>query len=165
MKKIFCLVVLLMACALINACEPCIEVETKETTLPIDVLHEGQYGYLLQEGENLLNGNPRSRVFGSQDDYDNILATYTDEYSETLDFAEGRVLLVDLGLRNTGGYSIKVTSVVEHDHYVLANVSLSEPGENCIVTQAFTHPFQFVWVPSTKQILICETLEIINCNE
>ena len=101
MKKIICLVVLLMVCALINACVP-----NTEATLTIDVLHEGH--------NRNLNGNFTSRVswvFHSQDDYDNALTTYTDEYSETLDFSEGRVLLVDMGLRNTGGYSINVTSV------------------------------------------------------
>jgi len=155
MKKIICLVVLLMVCALINACVP-----NTEATLTIDVLHEGH--------NRNLNGNFTSRVswvFHSQDDYDNALTTYTDEYSETLDFSEGRVLLVDMGLRNTGGYSINVTSVVEYDNYVLASVVLTEPGTNCIVSQAHTNPFQFVWVPSTKELLINETLEITSCDE
>ncbi len=161
MKKIFCLVVLLMACALINACEPCIEVETKETTLPIDVLHEGHY----QHESNYLSYCRGPWVLHSEDKYENALTAYTEEYSETLDFSEGKVLLVDMGQQSTGGYSINVTSVIEYDHYVLAKVVLSIPGTNCMVTQAPSYHFQFVWIPSTKDLYINETLEINSCDE
>ncbi len=160
MKKSIFLILVLSACTLINACGSDAEANEEEpgVDLEIDVTHENSLSSGVFTGKG-------SRVIHNQEEYEELLLAYNEESSNVLDFSEGRMLLVDMGQRNTGGYSINVENVIEHDEYVIANVVLYKPGEYCIVTLAFTNPFKFVWIPSTKEILINESLETYSCNE
>jgi len=106
----------------------------------------------------------QSRVITTQEDYASELATYTSVPPVAVDFSKGKVLLVDMGKRNTGGYTIEVTSVDVGVGYVIANVSLTKPGSGCVVATVLTNPYQFVYIPTLTEILISERLETTNCN-
>jgi hypothetical protein len=121
------------------------------------VLNSGQY---TQTG---ITTKKQAKVITSQIDYATELANYTYTAPTLVDFTRGKVLLVDMGVRNTGGYSIGVTSVSARENSVRANVLLVKPGPGCIVTQAITNPYQFVYISSTKEILITESLQIKDC--
>ena len=166
MKESILLFVLLISCAMISSCNVIVESEEEEGKLDIEILHEGN---ILTTTDFSVFPNNKTRkqslVFRSQEDYDDTLLEYTDEDSEILDFSEGRVLLVDMGPRGSGGYSTKISSVSEHNNYVLVNVVFYKPGTNCLASMATTNPFKFVWIPSTKEILVRETLEIKDCSE
>lgn len=105
----------------------------------------------------------QTKVISSQEEYAAELAVYSSRAPATVDFAAGRVLLVDMGRRNTGGYSIVVTSVSSGRNSVVANIQLTKPGESCITTQAITNPYQFVFIPSLEEILVSETVKIARC--
>ena len=83
---------------------------------------------------------------------------------KNIDFTQGQVLLVDMGLQNTGGYSIKVESIDVRETNVIANLSLEKPGDNCLTTQAMTNPYQFVYISTLKEILLHKNITINDCN-
>ncbi len=58
-----------------------------------------------------------------------------------VDFARHTVLLVDLGMRNTGGYAVTIESVELKEGKVVATVRSTAPGPRDIVTQALTSPW------------------------
>jgi hypothetical protein len=120
----------------------------------------------LHEGLNTSSGvmtDKKAVVFNTQDRYSGALATYSSDAPATIDFSSSRVLLADMGGRNTGGYSISVTSVEEFDDHVAANIQLVRPGPDCMVTQAFTNPYQFVLIQTTKEVLVSESVSVEPC--
>lgn len=105
------------------------------------------------------------KVITSQASYNEELVNYTSEIPTIVDFSQGKVLLVDMGQRNSGGYSIGVSSISVEDNYIVAGVVLSSPGQNCAVTLALTNPYQFVFIPTNKEILVSESLTVYDCAE
>jgi hypothetical protein len=121
------------------------------------VLNQGIYT------DNGIGTKKQTKIISSQADYAMELLNYSSAKPASVDFDKGRVLLVDMGVRNTGGYSVGVASVDVAENWVLANVGLVRPGSGCVVTQAPSNPWQFVFIPSRKEILVSESLKITNC--
>jgi hypothetical protein len=96
----------------------------------------------------------QSKVISTQTDCAAELATYTSVAPGSVDFTKGKVLLVDMGSRSTGGYSIRVASIDVPDSCVVANVGLVELGPQCVTTTALTNPYQFTFIPTLKEILL-----------
>ncbi len=58
-----------------------------------------------------------------------------------VDFTRHTVLLVDMGVRNTGGYAVTIQAVERKDGKVVAAVRSTAPGPGDMVTQALTSPW------------------------
>ncbi|HMQ05242.1 MAG TPA: protease complex subunit PrcB family protein [Pyrinomonadaceae bacterium] len=120
------------------------------------LLHEGNYSRTFTKKQTI--------VITSQEQYAAILAAYTDDDPLQLDFNAGRVLLVDMGPRPTGGFRIEVERVEElRKGSIIVRVKLTRPGRTCLTTQALTNPYQFVYIRSRQELLINEELFFINC--
>ena len=76
----------------------------------------------------------------NQDELDLATAIYG-EPPIGVDFNNGQVLLVDMGIQPSGGYSIELASIEEFDTYVNVNINFLQPADNCIVTLALTNPY------------------------
>lgn len=107
----------------------------------------------------------QSIIIASQEEYNNELAKHTDQKPTIADYSIGKTLYIDMGPRNSGGYSIVVNKVLGFDEYVVAEVTLSKPGKDCIVTQAFTNPYQFVFIKTQKDILLNEKIVSMDCRQ
>jgi hypothetical protein len=121
----------------------------------------------LHSGDHVESGmatSKQAQVFTNQADYEAALARYTSSSPANIDFSTSRVLLVAMGQRPTGGYGIRVSSVEPHARYVVANVILSVPGEDCAVTEVITNPYQFVQIQTTDDVLVQEQLVVDVCN-
>lgn len=105
----------------------------------------------------------QAKVIFTQADYEAELANYTNVAPDSFDFSKGRVLLVDMGPRSSGGYSVRIASVDVADSWVVVNVELVTPGPECIVTASLTNPYQFIFIPTLKEILLSEKMLITNC--
>ncbi|MBX2886943.1 MAG: protease complex subunit PrcB family protein [Granulosicoccus sp.] len=103
------------------------------------------------------------KVISNQDSLNQQSEIYGVDYF-TVDFSTSKVLIVDMGQRNTGGFSVDVTSIEIHPESARANVVLTVPGADCIVTDALTNPFMFVEVSTRQEILVSESLEITDCS-
>ena len=93
----------------------------------------------------------RVEVITDQQTLDAVLANYG-EPAAAVDFDAGSVILIDVGAKNTGGYSADIASIEAYDDHVLANIVFSNPGINCPVTLALTHPFSIIYVETQKEL-------------
>lgn len=157
MIKTLLFVVLSALTLSLHGCGSGADAESPLPELEFSILHSDLF---IENGSFTSKG---SKVITSQSQYETELMIYSSETSNTLDFSEGSVLLVDMGTRNTGGYSIEVTNITLHSDNVVVTVVFSKAGANCFTTPANTNPYQFVWVPSQSEILLTEKLAIVDC--
>lgn len=81
-----------------------------------------------------------------------------------VDFSAARVVVVALGSRPTGGYGIRVDSVVRHSSGSAVFLTRSAPSPSCIVIQAFTSPVQIVQIPVVAEpVVFRERERITDC--
>ena len=82
-----------------------------------------------------------------------------------IDFNKEYVIGVFAGQKNTGGYAIAVTSVVDTGTTRTVTVTLTSPGTDCFVTQALTSPFQIIAVPASIASLAHKDVAVAkSCN-
>lgn len=65
----------------------------------------------------------------------------------SIDFSREMVIVVALGLRNTGGFSVKVDAVVAEGTGAVVRYTATSPGPECITSQSTTAPLDVVRVP------------------
>jgi protease stability complex PrcB-like protein len=157
MKQILSFLILAV---FLSSLSGCTGESSAQSSLPESRFVELNKGYFTENG---ISTKKQAKVISSQVDYAAELSNYTSATPASVDFTSGRVLLVDMGGRNTGGYSIDVTSVDVNVDSVVANIRLLKPGSGCAVTLSITNPYQFVFIPSLKEILLSERLEVVNC--
>lgn len=78
-------------------------------------------------------------------------------------FADGKVLLLDPGYVNTAGYEMQVRSVDVFADYVRVNVVTRKPGSSCAAENLGKGRFAFVYVPTKKDVLVSESIEVSEC--
>lgn len=61
--------------------------------------------------------------------------------AQTMEYEDVLYLLVTYGEKPTGGYDVEITSIVEEADKLVVTVDFTEPGEDDIVTQALTYPY------------------------
>jgi hypothetical protein len=159
MKITKLLVVLVtMLAPLLVSCAPESNADTPLPTVTITVI---------ASGDNTISGSPENRkieVFTSQTSFDSSLYLYIQPFAEhTVDFSSRRVALLSLGGRPTGGYSISVEKIEDFGDYIKAKVLIKKPGNNCIVTQTQTSPYEFIEIESVKELLFEERVEVQGC--
>lgn len=62
-------------------------------------------------------------------------------------------ILVTRGIKNTGGYDVKVNSVMDHGSEAVVSVEYVDPAPGDIVTQAITYPYELVSIKPTDKKL------------
>jgi hypothetical protein len=67
-----------------------------------------------------------------------------------VDFGRYRVVVVGLGSRPSGGFDIRIDSVVSYEMGLYVYVVATAPGTNCVTTAAFTAPVQALRLPLTS---------------
>jgi len=105
-------------------------------------------------------------VIGSQQDFNAAYYEVSPDASlaPSVDFNTLIVIGAYMGMHATGGYSISVESVNITEFNVEIKAKSTAPGSNCVTTQAFTSPFQFISIAkTTKPIIFNESYTVINC--
>lgn len=69
------------------------------------------------------------------------------------DIEENNFLILNMGEKNTGGYSITVSEVVDKGDSILVTVQENAPKDGDFVTMAFTNPVCIVKIKSKKPIV------------
>lgn len=121
---------------------------------------------VLKEGNAPESGvftRKQTKVIQTLADYKAELSRYTSAAPGTVDFSKGRVVLIDMGPRQSGGFSLKVAAVNISPNAVTVNLELIVPGPQCMVTAALTNPYQFIFIPTQKEILVSEKLVAAAC--
>jgi hypothetical protein len=79
------------------------------------------------------------------------------------DFTQKRILGLLAGPKPTGGYTIKIQSVVENDCQILVEYSEKAPHADDDVSQAITYPSDYIVLPkSSKPILFAKVNEAVD---
>ncbi len=68
-----------------------------------------------------------------------------------VDFNTATIVAIFMGEKNTGGYSVKVTSVVENENEITVKIKETHPKPNEIVTMIITQPFTIVKINNTNK--------------
>jgi hypothetical protein len=90
--------------------------------------------------------------------------TSCETYNTVLpDFTQKRILGLFSGPKPTGGYSIKIESVIQDDCQILVRYFETAPGENDAVATVITYPADYVVLPiSNKPILFSKVNKIVD---
>ncbi|WP_016989128.1 protease complex subunit PrcB family protein [Flavobacterium sp. ACAM 123] len=71
-----------------------------------------------------------------------------------IDVQKSNFIILNMGKKNTGGYSIGIESAVETEANIIINVKESSPETGSMVTQSITYPYCVVKINSKKEIII-----------
>ena len=122
---------------------------------------------VITAGDNTINGLPENRkleIYTDQTSFNSSLYLFLQPFAEyRVDFSSRKVVLLSLGGRPTGGYSISAEKIEDYGEFIKASIIIKKPGSNCLVTQAQTSPYQFIEVESVKELLFEEIVEVVNC--
>jgi hypothetical protein len=111
-------------------------------------------------------GNSKLESFHSQLAFEKVAMLYTADTVPEIDFATNQIVLVDLGERTSGGYSIRVDSIYESEGALSINATEIKPGSTCFVTTAMMTPYVFLKVFSVGRVeAISWKSEVIDCNQ
>jgi len=122
------------------------------------ILHEGIYNEYADVVTKV------STVIATQNEYESELLKKSSKEVKSVDFDEERLVLIDMGTHNTGGYSINIESLSETSDQVTVGIISSSPGDGCLVTQALTNPYKFIKLNTTKNIIFSEKVKEVLCN-
>jgi len=70
------------------------------------------------------------------------------------DISNSNYVILNMGEKNTGGYSIGVEKVEETDQNIIITVKEKGPDPGAMVIQVITYPYTVVKVKSKKEIII-----------
>jgi hypothetical protein len=141
MKKISLslLTVLLLACA---------------ASAPIISEREALYQVLTQQSD----GGANIRFFEILTEPNEIRMLQNDSKLKSritpTDVQKSNFVILNMGEKNTGGYTIGIERVVETEKNIIISVKENNPEPDSIVSQGFTYPFCVVKINSKKEIII-----------
>jgi hypothetical protein len=82
-----------------------------------------------------------------------------------VDFAARVVLVVAMGERSSGGYTIRVSEVVSEGYGLRATALSTTPGRNCAVATVMTQPVDFVSIPAHGEaVRFVEESKVADCH-
>jgi len=70
------------------------------------------------------------------------------------DIGNSNYVILNMGEKNTGGYSIGVDKVEETDKNIIITIKENSPAPDAMVMQVITYPYTVVKVHSKKEIII-----------
>lgn len=83
-----------------------------------------------------------------------------------INFETSMVILVTMGEKTNGGYSIHVKSITENEKDVVVLIEERIPAKNCMTTSVIVYPAQLIELPATDKEIIFTTEEnIYSCEE
>jgi len=102
--------------------------------LEFQTLKKGSYGGPTSSGYYLINN------------LDEWTEVFEKSPQPEINFSKTTVIAVFTGDRNTGGFGIEIKAIIDTGFLVVVKVEQTGPGEDCLVTMAFTSPFHVVEV-------------------
>ena len=60
-----------------------------------------------------------------------------------VDFSKEMIIAAFAGTRNSGGYVLSISGITVYPDRIEIDLSLTQPGSDCMVTEALTQPFVF----------------------
>ena len=112
----------------------------KEAVIDFTIIKEGTNSGFTEFKESLI-----TKQADLSETWNNIFANYMQKDPlPKIDFKTNEVYLIAMGEKTSGGYTIKVESVVESKKEIIINVVKSIPGKSCMTTSVMTYPYQLI---------------------
>ncbi len=70
------------------------------------------------------------------------------------DITNSNYVILNMGEKNSGGYSIGVEKVEETDKNIIITIKENNPSPDAMVTQVISYPYTVVRIHSKKEIII-----------
>lgn len=84
--------------------------------------------------------------------------------TRVVDFDNKMLIAAIQGQKLTGGYNVEIDKIEDLGDKINVNIVETEPGSNCITTQAFTSPYHIVELDKTsKKIEFSYSRNVVNC--
>ena len=110
---------------------------------------------VLTNGQNAVNVDTEINYrISSAEEFDALwsLIHGTDRPSmPAVDFEQNDVLAVFDGSHSTGGYSIRVTEVIDAELTRTVHITHIRPGDDCMTASGQTSPYELVVVPKMRE--------------
>ena len=115
--------------------------------IPFEVIHEGSYSAISDKRELIIYNEKEYQAL-MNDVYKNL-----DQMPKipVVDFKKNSLVAVFIGSRSSGGYLVKIDSIIEASIYLVVSITETTPGKNCIVTDALTAPYVIVKIPKIEK--------------
>jgi hypothetical protein len=114
----------------------------------------------------VLKENPKEPSFliiNSNEEVQKLFTTCQTKDIALPDFTQKRILGLFAGAKPTGGYTLKIQSVVEDNCQIIVEYFEKEPQKEEMVTTVITYPADYVVLPkSNKPILFKKVKEIVD---
>lgn len=82
----------------------------------------------------------------------------------SIDFNKDVVVLVALGMRNNGGYQLKINSVSEETNQIIVDYIETTPNPKCTYSQSIVFPYEFISFSKTsKKVVFKSSSKIREC--
>lgn len=124
------------------------------TSAPVNSEREALYEVLTQQTD----GGANIRFFEILTEPNEIRMLQNDKKLKNkispADVQKSNFVILNMGEKNTGGYSIAIESAVETEKNIIIAVKESSPEPEAMVSQGFTYPFCVVKINSKKEIII-----------
>jgi len=117
-------------------------------------------------------GEPRQEVIDNNGDFSALWNEHCGwqgpscgENLPAVDFEQFSVVAVFLGERLSGGYTIRVDSLLPGIQETVAKIVETRPGPHCVVTLAITRPYQIVRIPKPEGSVVFQSSVVSkNCD-
>lgn len=110
------------------------------------------------------------KVIQDKNSFENIWNVAWSRFSDptpspSINFENETVILIATGMRNNGGYQIKINTVHEQAKEIIVDYIETTPNPKCSQSQAITFPYEIISIPKTsKKILFKSSKEEGKCN-
>ncbi len=147
--------------------EPMDVIDTPAGEAPADVPAETEGEFItLASGDHSGFDERKNFLYSDEAEFEKVWSqAHPDDPMPDVDFDTEAVIAIFSGTRASGGHAIKVERVVDTEDTETVYIVRSEPGPECVVTQAITTPFTFVKVPMTERVMKSqERVETVSCS-
>jgi protease stability complex PrcB-like protein len=158
-------VFLLIAIIVLVSCKP------SETVSPV-VLESQAIAFVeLNSGTNGDFPEKSNKVISNQTDYNDAWGAAFSRFFDKqkparIDFENKMILLVTMGEKTSGGYTIKIDSIKEDEKTLVVTILETSPGKGCMNTSVMTYPYQIIELKKSKKEVVFKTIEkIYNCGK
>jgi hypothetical protein len=103
-----------------------------------------------------------TKVVQSKDDLKDFeVANNNDMPKELLEvnFEKNTLIMVMAGMKNTGGFDIEITKIVESNDKITVFHKEINPPKDAMLTMALTYPLQAVTIKKTEKEIVFEKME------
>lgn len=119
---------------------------------------------VLKEGTNSGHKTAGSKIIHNTEELSLAWTILHGNYMENppipkIDFNSNQLILILMGEKTSGGYSIGVENIIEINAESIITIGEKKPGKTCMTTSVMTYPYQLIIIPKTNKQIVYKRIE------